>query len=106
MTKPLPALLDDPPKEDSPDLIDEEIDRAIYTVDDRDLAQKLTEEIKRNRDFALRRHELRRRGEHLYWRTTLVANKEPDKVLVFSVDWLQGDDNALQQRPSFIPVAE
>jgi len=102
MTTKLPALTDDPPKEDSPDLSDAEIDRAIFTGNDRELAQRLTTEIKVNRDFALKKHELRRRGEHLYWRATLVANKEPNKVLVFSVDWLQGDSDALQQQRSFL----
>jgi hypothetical protein len=104
-TKTLPVFTEDPPKEDSPDLTDAEIDNAIFTRDDRELAQKITEEIKRNRDFALKKHELRRRGEHLFWRATLVANKEPNKVLVFSVDWLQGDSDAVQQRP-FLDVPE
>ncbi len=98
MTKPLPALTENPPKEDSPDLTDAECERAVFTKDSNDLARMLTEEIKRNRHFAMKRHELRRRGDHLYTRVTLVANKEPDKVLVFQVDWLQGDDHALQQR--------
>ncbi len=98
MTKPLPALTEDPPKEDSPDLEDAEVERAIFTKDTDELARLLTDEIRRNHHFVMKKHELRRRGEHLYSRVTLVANKEPDKVLVFQVDWLQGDDHALQQR--------
>lgn len=101
--KQLPSLIDDPPHEDSPDLTDEEIERAIFTKNDCELARVLTDEIKRNRDFALKGHELRRRGERLYWRTTFVANKEPDKVLVFSVDWLQGDNHVVRRSLPTIP---
>jgi hypothetical protein len=103
MIKPLPSLVDDPPEEDSPDLTDEEIERAIFTKDDKELARILTDTIKRNRNFALKDHELRRRGRHLYWRATLVANQEPNKVLVFSVDWLQGADHVVQRSLPTIP---
>jgi hypothetical protein len=103
MTKQLPSLIDDPPKEDSPDLTDEEIERALFTKDGHELARILTDQIKQNRDFVLKGHDLRRRGERLYWRTTLVANKEPDKVLVFSVDWIQGDNHVVRRPFPTIP---
>lgn len=99
MTGQLP-IIDDPPVEDSPDLTDEEIERAIPTGDAHDLARALIEEIRRSKGFAVRRYENRRRGDRLFWRVRLVAPKEPDKVLVFSVDWLgkeTGDDH-LQRR--------
>jgi hypothetical protein len=97
MTKPLPALMEDPPREDSPDLTDEEVERAVFTKDSTELARLLTEVMQRNREFALTEHALRRRGEHLYARVKLVANKEPNKVLVFQVDWLQGDKHVVQR---------
>lgn len=106
MTKALPALTEDPPKEDSEDLTDSEIERAVFTRSLQELTQRLTEEIQQNRDFSLKRHELRRRGGHLFWRTTLVANREPDKVLVFSVDWLQGDTTDGLQQQRFLDIPE
>jgi hypothetical protein len=96
--KPLPALTEDPPKEDSPDLMDAEVERAIFARDAAELTRLVTENLRHNRSFSLSKHELRRRGEHLYWRVTLVANKEPNKVLVFLADWLQGDNHAVQQQ--------
>jgi len=101
MTK-LPALTEDPPREDSPDLTDAEVEGAVFTKDTNEFARLLTGEVKQNRDFAIKTHELRRRGDHLYARIRLVSHKEPDKVLVFQVDWLQGDEHVLQQQRSVI----
>lgn len=100
MTGQTPPNIDPPPKEDSPDLTDEEIERAIPTGDSSDLARHIIEELRHSNGFAVSRYENRRRGERLFLRVRLVAPKEPDKVLVFSVDWLgkeTGDDHMQQQ---------
>ncbi len=84
-------LINEPPQEDSPDLSDEEIERAIETAGHKDLAQHLVEELRRREGLAVKSHELRRRGLNLFWRTHLVVTPaEPDRVLVFRVDWLGG----------------
>lgn len=96
------AIIEDPPTEDSPDLTDEEIERAVFTRDSDELARHLADEIRRSTKFAVNRYEIRRRGEHLFWRIRLVAPKEPDKVLVFAVDWLGKETgDAVQQRQFF-----
>lgn len=87
----LESLVEDPPKEDSADLTDEEIAQAIVTTSHKELAQHLIEELRRRDGLVVKSHELRRRGENLFWRTHLVFTPdEPDRVLLFRVDWLGG----------------
>jgi hypothetical protein len=82
-----------PEEEDSPDLTDEEIEGAVDTVDSNSFVRLLEEAlrplIRPNVSGTIRRQELRRRRPHLYCRTTLAIDGEPDKVLLFRVDWLQ-----------------
>lgn len=85
----LEDLINDPPQEDSEDLTDEEVAQALPTNNHQELAQHLVEEIRRQEGLAVKSHELRRRGEDLFWRTHLVvAPGEPDRILVFRVNWL------------------
>lgn len=87
----LEALIDDPPKEDSEDLTDEEIAEAADTLSLGHLTQCLVEEIRRRGGLSVKSHQLRRRGDNLYWRTHLVVTPdEPDRVLIFRVNWLGG----------------
>jgi hypothetical protein len=86
-----------PPEEDSEDLTDEEIQRAIETQNEDDMAKLIARELspgvaslgKADARYALHRQELRRRRPHLYNRVSLCCAGEPDKVLVYRVDWLQ-----------------
>lgn len=86
-------LLGPPPEEDSLDLTDAEIAAAVETKDSTDFIRLLEENIRPylrpNVAGAIKSHELRRRKPHLYCRTRLALDGEPDKVLLFRVDWLQ-----------------
>ena len=87
---------DAPPKEDSEDLTDEEIARAVIVASASELAHAISEELRSDPEsantggFTVQSHELRRRGENLFWRTRLVSSQEPPKVLVYRVNWLGG----------------
>jgi hypothetical protein len=85
--------LEAPPEEDSPDLTDAEISSATDTVDSNDFVRTIEEVlrpmVRPNVGFSIQGHELRRRKPHLYCRTRVGLDGEPDKVLVFRVDWLQ-----------------
>lgn len=86
-----------PPTEDSEDLTDIEIKGAVHTENEKHLAKLLVTELspgqasvsKQDARYAMHRHELRRRAPHLYYRAHLGCPGEPDKVLVFEIDWLQ-----------------
>lgn len=86
-------LLGPMPDEDSIDLLDKEIESAVVTKDSTDFIRLLEEEVRPylrpNCAAAIKSHELRRRKPHLYCRTRLALDGEPDKVLLFQVDWLQ-----------------
>ncbi len=81
-----------PADEDSPDLTDEEIEGATPTTDSNDFVRAIEEAVRPlvrpNVNSALTGHELRRRNPHLYCRTRVAVDGEPDKVLLFQVDWL------------------
>lgn len=93
--KPLIKLVEDPPKEDSPDLTDDEIEDATDTEGPDDLAQVVVEEIKLSKKFSVGGYELRRRGDDLFLRVRLVCAQEPARVLIYKVSWL-GDGYANQ----------
>jgi len=84
------ALIEDPPKEDSADLTDEEIGRAVVTTSKEELSQLLVQETHRHMGSSFEGHELRRRGEHLYIRTRMRTDREPNMSLIFQADWLGG----------------
>lgn len=88
MTKPIATLLENPPKEDSEDLSDEEIEGAMASETSSDIAQRVRREILET-PFRVKAHELRRRGEELFWRVRLVSGAV-EKVLVFRANWLGG----------------
>lgn len=90
MTHRLEALIDDPPKEDSEDLLDEEIQRAVDTSCYEHFSGKLVAEVRRRPELTIQKHELRRRGGDLFWRVHLVAGSEPEEVLVFKTNWVGG----------------
>lgn len=84
-------------EDDSEDLTDEEIDQAVEVGSPLQLAEVVGEHIKKTAGQQLKKHELRRRKPHLFWRVRLES---PEEVLVFQVDWLeqlasapQGDSN-------------
>jgi hypothetical protein len=80
------------PDDDSPDLTDEEVEGAIPTRDSNDFVRNLEELIRPlirpNVSASIKSHELRRRKPHLYCRTCLAIDGEPDKVVLFQLDWL------------------
>ncbi len=78
----------DPPKEDSEDLTDEEVAGALEAKTSSDVARRVQQEIL-DSSFTIKAHELRRRGESLFWRVRLVDGAV-EKSLVFRVDWLGG----------------
>lgn len=82
-----------PPEDDSPDLTDDEIESATDTADSNDFVRALEETlrplVRPNVGGSIQGHELRRRKPHLYCRTRIGLHGEPDKVLVFRVNWLQ-----------------
>lgn len=82
-----------PPEEDSEDLTDAEIASAEVTEDANHFVKVLEETlrpmVRPNVGGAIQAYELRRRKPHLYCRTRINFHGEPDKVLVFRVDWLQ-----------------
>lgn len=92
----LEPLSDDPPRDDSEDLTDEEIAGAVDTDGPETLARLIGQEVRHDPEstesggWTVKLHELRRRGEDLFWRSRLVSTQEPDKVLVYRVNWLQG----------------
>jgi len=91
MQKTLASLLDDPPQEDSEDFSQEEVQRATVTTDADDLVNKIMHQVRGSTDskFAVKSHELRRRDNHMFCRLRLVATHEPDKVLVYQIDWVK-----------------
>lgn len=88
MTRPLETLMNDPPKEDSEDLTDEEVAGALEAKTSSDVARLVRQEVL-DSSFTVKAHELRRRGDALFWRVRLVA-RDVEKVLVFRADWLGG----------------
>lgn len=91
MKKVLASLLEDPPREDSDDFSPEEAQRATPTTDADDLVNKIMRQVRGSKvaKFAIENHELRRKGDHLYYRARLVAQHEPPKVLVYQIDWVK-----------------
>lgn len=87
-----------PPEENSPDLTDEEVSQAVPTTSESEFTKLVAAELtpghasvgKGDARYALHKHELRRRTPNLYWRVYLGCPGEPDKVLVYQVDWLLG----------------
>jgi hypothetical protein len=84
----LHALIEDLPQEDSPDLTDDEIVVAVPTENKDELTQAMVDAIKHHMGSSFEVHELRRRGEHLYMRSKMRTDREPNKTLIFRVDWL------------------
>jgi hypothetical protein len=82
----------EPIKEDSEDLMDSEVEMAVPTKNQEDFVRTFEEElrplIRPNVSPAIKSHDLRRRGDHLYCRTVVMLDGEPDKTLVFQVDWM------------------
>lgn len=77
------------PEDDSPDLADDEIERAIPTDNANDVSQKVVAEIRGSPGTQLGGHELRRRKPHLYWRVKLQMSTGEQRTLIFLADWLQ-----------------
>lgn len=95
-------LLDD----DSEDLSNEEVERAVETSDEKQLVRILTEELspghasigKGDARYAVLGHQIRRRKPHLYLRTRLGCPGEPEKTLVFRVDWAESQARTHERR--------
>jgi len=77
------------PEEDSPDLADDEIKRAIPTSNVNDVSRKVIVEIQESPGTRVGGHELRRRKPHLYWRVKLQMSTGEQRTLIFLADWLQ-----------------
>jgi hypothetical protein len=77
------------PEEDSPDLTDEEIERAVPTDGPRDISRGVLADFQESPGIQLEGHELRRRKPHLYWRVKLLSAAGVPRTLIFQADWLQ-----------------
>jgi hypothetical protein len=86
-------LVGEPPKEDSVDLTDGEINIAVPTKDLEDFVRVLEEAlrplVRPNVGGAIKSYDLRRRGDNLYCRAKALLDGEPDKILIFQVDWMK-----------------
>lgn len=84
-----------PADEDSDDFTGEEAEAAILTGNSGEFVQAIEEAIRPlvrpNVGATVQSYELRRRDKKLFCRTRIAFDGEPDKVLVFQVDWLQND---------------
>lgn len=80
-------VLGDPPKEDSPDLTDEQADAAIVTTGVQDLFTHWA----RLSSGPPSEHKLLRKGGNLYWRIT-TSGQGSDNVLVFQANWLEMEE--------------
>lgn len=84
-------------EEDSEDLTDEEVERAVVATSPSAISQAALEPIKQITERTegipghrlTVKHELRRRKPHLYWRLRLTSSEVAEEVLVFRADWLQ-----------------
>jgi len=75
------------PEEDSEDLLDSEVERAVVTTSVTDIAQKMSQYIKDHRG-QLSSHEFRRRKPHLYWRSRVHLPDGTEETLVYQIDWM------------------
>jgi hypothetical protein len=90
------AMMPDLKLEDSDDFSEDEAQRATFTTGPDDLVQWLLKNVRGSRvaKYTVQEHHLRRWRDHLYYRARLVAQQEPDRVLIFRVDWVK--DNELR----------
>jgi len=94
MSTPSPEDLMGLTEEDSEDLTDEEVERAVVVTSSNEVTQAATVPIVAfSERFAGQKikiaHELRRRSPHLYHRLRLSSSEGAEEVLVFRADWLQ-----------------
>lgn len=91
---PTPKLtLDAPPDEDdSLDLTNEDVQRAVLTTSAAEVASMIASKLKERSGWAIKGHELRRRKPSLYWINTLRAPTGETETLIFKVDWLKSQE--------------
>lgn len=89
-------------EEDSADLTDEEVKRAVETTGSNQLAQLLlralaggSRSVGESGRYTVARHEIRRRQPHLYLRSFLVGADKTEVVLLHRVDWLEDGASAI-----------
>jgi hypothetical protein len=80
------------PEDDSDDLTDEEVARAVNTADTHDLSTRIVVVLRESPGTQLEKHELRRRKPHLYWRARLRSPTGEERVMVFVADWLKQEN--------------
>jgi len=51
----------------------------------------VSKEMRDNPRYTLKKHELRRKDSHLYWRIHLDASEASNQVLIYLVDWLKNE---------------
>lgn len=86
-----------PSDEDSKDITEVEVSHAVITTSEDEFKRMLVQELspgmasisKQDARYASRSYELHRKKPHLYCRVRLGCPGEPDKVLVYQVDWIQ-----------------
>lgn len=78
------------PEDDSEDLTDAEIERAVITEGIPQLVEHLTTiqcaSCQHRMDAV--RYELRRRKPHLYWRVGVECDEGHSQAVLFQTDWL------------------
>lgn len=83
-----------PPREDSPDLTDQEIEAAIICTKSSEIAtilQGVTCEIC-HQQMTKYHYEVRRRDNYLYWRILITCqDRHKSTTIIVRADWLRGD---------------
>lgn len=80
--------------ENSPDFTAEEAERAIPTANWEELARLAAGEVRDNPGCHLDAHQLRQWNHRLFWRAIVTLASGEEKVLLYLVDWLQGETHA------------
>ncbi len=75
--------------EDSPDLTDDEVERAIPALSTTDIAERLGSCPRCGAPSVKVQYAVRRRKPHTYWRVSVVCEKEHESQLVFRIDYEQ-----------------
>lgn len=85
------SLLEDPPRGNSEDFTQEDVEKAIVTTSSEDFLGRFMRNVRGSiaPKFSVLSHELRRWDDHMYCRVRLGAPGEPDKVLIYQIDWVE-----------------
>lgn len=82
-------MMNEPPEDDSPDLTDEELEKAIPTGNPADMASHLGAcPVCQSESFSIKFKKLRR-GVHFYSRVTLTCSAKHETKFLFENTWFR-----------------